>query len=272
MAAVRRRGVALGVRQDWPELVRGRHPGRGWVHAVADALEGIWRLLARRIPTVVVGPRVSENYARARRLLEISVSLVRAGDIAQPGERPWGGRVLSVGRLDTEKNPLLLADILARLVQAGGDWHFTICGEGPLEGALRERLRELGVDDHAELVGYLPLHGGLLDRYRSSDTLLHVSPTEGLAQVLPEAFAAGPPVVATALGGGPRAVRDAGLLVRPDDADAAASALARLAAEPELRLRLCEAGLARVRDRTLEAESGRVAAFLSEPAKRRPAG
>jgi glycosyltransferase involved in cell wall biosynthesis len=272
MAALRGKGVALGVRQDWPALVRGRHPGRRWVHGVADALEGVWRLLARRLPTVVVGPRVAENYAGARQLLEISVSLVREQDLAEPEERPWRGRVLSVGRLDAEKNPLLMAEILRLLVEGGGDWHLTICGEGPLEGALRERLRELGLEERAELVGYLPLHGGLLDRYRASDALLHVSLTEGLPQVLLEAFAAGLPVVATAVGGVPGALGDAGLLVPPRDAGAAASALERLAGDPGLRERLSGAGLERVRDRTLEAESGRVAAFLSQRLKSRPAG
>jgi glycosyltransferase involved in cell wall biosynthesis len=74
------------------------------------------------------------------------------------------------------------------------------------------------------------------------------------------------------VGGVAGAVGHAGLLVPPADADAAASALARLAADPELRTRLSEAGLERVRERTLEAESGRVAAFLSEGAKSRPAG
>ena len=181
MAALRRRGVALGVRQDWPTLVRNRHPGRRWVHVAADLLEGAYRLLARRAPTVVVGPQVAESYSGAPRLLEIAVSLVREQDVVEPARRPWGGRVLSVGRLDAEKNPLLLAEILRRLVDGGGDWRLTICGEGPLEGALRERLRELGVAERAELVGYLPIHGGLLDLYRSSDALLHVSLTEGAA-------------------------------------------------------------------------------------------
>jgi glycosyltransferase involved in cell wall biosynthesis len=128
------------------------------------------------------------------------------------------------------------------------------------------------VEDRAELVGYLPLRGGLMDRYRASDALLHVSLTEGLPQVLLEAFAAGLPVVATAVGGVPGAVGDAGLLVPPADAEAAAAALERLARDPALRSRLSGAGLERVRDRTLEAESGRVAAFLSEGAESRPAG
>ena len=272
MAALRRRRVALGVRQDWPTLVRNRHPGRRWVHLAADLLEGAYRLLSRRCPTVAVGPQVAGNYGRARHLLEISVSLVSGEDVVEPQPRPWGGRVLSVGRLDAEKNPLLLAEILRRLVDAGGDWKLTICGEGPLEDALRERLRELGVEERAELPGYLPLHGGLLDLYRSSDALLHVSLTEGLPQILLEAFAAGLPVVATAVGGVPGAVGDAGLLVPPADAGAAAAALERLGGDQDLRERLSRAGLERVRGRTLEAESARVAEFLAAGAAGRPAG
>ena len=40
-------------------------------------------------------------------------------------------RMLSVGRLDPEKNPLLLADILAGAVTADPRWRMDICGEGP---------------------------------------------------------------------------------------------------------------------------------------------
>ena len=51
--------------------------------------------------------------------------------------------------------------------------------------------------ERVDLRGYLPLDGGLLDLYRGADALLHVSWTEGVPQVLLEAFAAGLPVVAT---------------------------------------------------------------------------
>ena len=289
LAALRRKRITLGVRQDFPTYVRTRHPGRRLVHHAGDLLEGSYRLLARRAPTVVVGPELAENFRRARWLLPISVSLVRDSDIADPAEaasRAWNGErtVLSVGRLETEKNPLLLADVLARLMRNpaqaaeppasghGGDWRFLICGEGPMEDELRGRLRELGVEDRAELLGYLPIHGGLMDRYRSVNAFLHVSWTEGMPQVLLEAFAAGTPVVATAVGGVPEAAGDAALLIPPGDPDAAAAALGRIAADPELRRELVAKGIERVRGRTLEAESARVARFLADPDGSVPTG
>jgi glycosyltransferase involved in cell wall biosynthesis len=289
LAALRRKRITLGVRQDFPTYVRTRHPGRRLVHLAGDLLEGSYRLLARRAPTVVVGPDLASNFSRARRLLPISVSLVRDSDIADPAEaagRAWNGErtVLSVGRLETEKNPLLLADVLARLMRNpaqaaeppasghGADWKFLICGEGPMEDELRGRLRELGVEDRAELLGYLPIHGGLMDRYRSVNAFLHVSWTEGMPQVLLEAFAAGTPVVATAVGGVPEAAGDAALLIPPGDPDAAAAALGRIAADPELRRELVTKGIERVRGRTLEAESARVARFLADPDASVPTG
>jgi glycosyltransferase involved in cell wall biosynthesis len=270
LAALRRKRITLGVRQDFPTYVRTRHPGRRLVHLAGDLLEGSYRLMARAgAPTVVVGPDLAANFARARHLLQMSVSLVRDSDIVDPAEataRPWNGerQVLSVGRLETEKNPLLLADILARL-NGSGDWRLLICGEGPLEDELRARLREQGVEDRAELLGYLPIHGGLMERYRSVNAFLHVSWTEGMPQVLLEAFAAGTPVVATAVGGVPEAAGDAALLIPPGDPDAAAAALSRIATEPELRRQLVMKGIERVRGRTLEAESARVAHFLADP-------
>jgi glycosyltransferase involved in cell wall biosynthesis len=288
LAALRRKRITLGVRQDFPTYVRTRHPGKRLVHLAGDLLEGSYRLMARRAPTVVVGPELASNFRRARHLLPISVSLVRDSDIADPADaaaRTWNGEhtVLSVGRLETEKNPLLLADVLARLMRtparaaeppASGHeaWRFLICGEGPMEDELRGRLRELGVEDRAELLGYLPIHGGLMDRYRSVNAFLHVSWTEGMPQVLLEAFAAGTPVVATAVGGVPEAAGDAALLIPPGDPDAAAAALGRIAADPELRRELVSKGIERVRGKTLEAESARVARFLADPDNSVPTG
>ncbi len=267
LAALRGRQVVLGVRQDYPSYVRSRHPGRRLIWLAAFVLDRSWAAVGRIVPVVVVGPALAERYRRSKRVLEIAVSTVRADDVVSAelaAKRPYDGPLtaLSVGRLDAEKNPLLLADVLARLRERDPRWRLVVCGEGPLEAELRRRLRRLGLAEHAELRGYVPLDRGLRDVYRSSHALLHVSWTEGLPQVLFEAFAAGLPVVATDVGG-VTAVRDAVRLVAPGDAEAAAAELSRVATDSALRALLVDAGRALALERTLERESRRVAYFLS---------
>lgn len=276
LALLRRKRVVLGVRQDLPSYARSRHPSRRMVHLAADLLDGAFRGLGRVTPVIAVGPALAARYARARAVLPVTVSLVHERELDAPREqRDWDDErvVLSVGRLEEEKNPLLLADILARLRATDPRWRLVVCGEGPLEGALRERLADLGVSDAADLRGYVSLDGGLRDMYRRAHVFLHVSRTEGLPQVLFEAFAAGLPVVATAVGSVAEASGDAALLVEPEDAEAAAARLRELGDDAGLRARLIEAGTARVREHTMEAELGRTVAFLKGiPDGRQPSG
>jgi glycosyltransferase involved in cell wall biosynthesis len=259
--------VALGVRQDLTAYIRNRHPKARVLHAASALVDAGFRLLARRCAVVVVGSAMAGQYRRARRLLPISVSLVSRRDVADDRDGPgWDGelRVLSVGRLDAEKNPLLLADILARLDGAGRRWRLLVCGDGPLRADLEARLDTLGVRERAELLGYVPIESGLLDLYRSSHLLLHCSWTEGVPQVLYEAFAQRLPVVATDVGGVRDAAEGAALLIPPGDPGAAVEALETLESDPNLRDRLADAGAARAREHSLEAATERVARFLVE--------
>jgi glycosyltransferase involved in cell wall biosynthesis len=276
LAALRRKRVVLGVRQDTRAYVRSRHPGRPLLRLAATVLDAIWRGLARVFPVVVVGPEIASHYAGARSLLEITVSLVDERDLV-PVEaalkRSYRGelRVISVGRLETEKNPLLLADVLARLVAQDGDrWRLTVCGEGAMHAMLEDRLRALGIAERAELLGYVPFGPRLLALYRDSHALLHVSWTEGLPQVLVEAFAAGLPVVATDVGGVARAVGGAVCLVPAGDADAAAAELQAIAADRGLREGLVRAGHDYAAARTVTMEAERVAGFLRGAKSRSP--
>jgi glycosyltransferase involved in cell wall biosynthesis len=269
LALMRRRRVVLGVRQDLPRYVRSRHPTLRWVHLAADGLELAFRGLARWLPVVVVGPDLADRYAHAPHLLELMVSLVSAGDVLSESEaraRTEGPvrRVLSVGRLDREKNPLLLLDTMAALHATDQDWRLVLAGDGPMFGQMQERIEELGLAAVVDIRGYVPIDGELPSLYRSCDAFLHVSWTEGVPQVLFEAFAGGLPVVATDVGGVARAVANAGLLIPPGDPLAAAAALRRIADEPGLRQRLIREGLARVREHTLEAETRRLVEFLQQ--------
>jgi glycosyltransferase involved in cell wall biosynthesis len=267
IARLRRKRVVLGVRQDLPEYVRNRHPGRKMLRLSALVLELAFRALGRFCSVVAVGPTLAHHYRHSRRLLQLTVSLVDESDIVAPESKRLDYRgelkVLSVGRLDPEKNPLMLADVLARLVEGDPRWRLIVCGDGSLTDQLDARLRELGVDRNAEIRGYVPQDGGLSTLYSESQMLLHVSWTEGLPQVLYEAFAAGLPVVATDVGGVRKATAGAATLVPAGDPAAAAQALQELSEDESLRRHRIEAGHALVSAATIDVECRRVAEFLT---------
>ncbi|MBW3609667.1 MAG: glycosyltransferase [Actinobacteria bacterium] len=231
-AIARRRGVAVifGLRQDTPQYLAHRLPSRRWIWVLpfAHALDRLHRLLAGRVPTTVVGPDLARKFGADRKpVLEMSVSLVRRADLVSletAQAKSWAGelRVLSVGRIDPEKNPLLLADVVAELRSRDPRWLLDVAGDGPLADALRRRATELGVADAVRLHGYVASGPALQELYRDAHALVHVSLTEGLPQVLHEAHAAGLPIVATDVGGVRGALSDgsAGLLVPPRDARA----------------------------------------------------
>jgi glycosyltransferase involved in cell wall biosynthesis len=268
LGMLRRRKVVLGVRQNLPELIRHRRPGERVVLWAAYLLEWAFRGLARFVPVVVVGPDLAKRYRGASSALSVYVSLLRESDLLAPGSdsRRYDGEelvMLSVGRLDPEKNPLLLADVLCRALHAEPRWRLEVCGDGSLSSALAQRAAELGVDHRLSLRGYVPIDGGLWDVYRVAHVLLHVSMTEGVPQVILEAFAARLPVVATDVGGVSDLVANRGLLTPPRDPGAAAAALARLIEDPDLRRQLVESAQKAAADHTLEAECSRLAGFLS---------
>lgn len=280
----RRRGIAVifGQRQDTPQYIANRLPSRRWAWAIplAHGFDHIQRRLARRIPTTVVGRELAQKFGADRNpVLEMGVSLVRradlvALDVAQA--KPWSGELalLSVGRLEQEKNSTLLADIVAQLRASDPRWTLDVAGVGPLMEPLRGRARELGVQDAVRLHGYVPNGEPLQELYRKASAFLHVSLTEGLPQVLFEAHAAGLPIVATDVGGVSDALSGGrtGLLIEPRDAGAAVRALERLRDDSALRRELIESGLRSVQAQTMDVQLDRVAAFMREHVPERGGG
>lgn len=160
-------------------------------------------------------------------------------------------RLVCVGRLVAKKGHDDLIDALAAL-PPGLHWRLELIGGGELRGALEARIRERGLSERVTFRGALA-QPAVIAAMRASD--LFVLPTkpapggdrDGLPNVLMEAASQALPILATAFAGTPEFITDGthGILVAPGDPAALAAALARLAADPALRLRLGAA--ARVR-------------------------
>jgi glycosyltransferase involved in cell wall biosynthesis len=272
LARLRRKRVILGVRQDTIRYHETRLEGWRWlpVLGVVRLADGAHRLLARRIPTTVVGTELATRYGLDRpTTYAMTVSLVPEKELAQaPASRDLSGQVelLTIGRLEVEKNPLLVVETLAELERRRpGTFRLTWIGRGKLEEEVRARAETLGVAGQLTLRGYVPFGPSLLDLYRQADLFLHVSLTEGVPQVLVEALACGTPIIATAVGGVASALADgkAGILVPPGDALALADAIETLVGDQQLRARMVNYGRELVREVTIEAESARVASFIA---------
>jgi glycosyltransferase involved in cell wall biosynthesis len=199
-------------------------------------------------------------------------SVVRREDVAtKPLERDYSGEVvlLTVGRFETEKNPLLLVKALAELErERPGRVRLTWVGRGPLEDEVRELAAELGVADRIEFLSYVAFGPELLDLYRRAHAFIHVSFSEGVPKVLLEALACSTPIVATDVGGVRVALAggEAGLLVPPDDLEALVAATRQLLDDRELRHRLVSRGLELAHELTLEAQAEQVIRFIGAPA------
>jgi len=272
LARLRGKRVILGVRQDTIRYHETRLDGWQWrpVLGAVRLVDGVHRLLARRIPTTVVGKELAGRYGLERpTTYAMTVSLVPESELDQaPTSRDLSGQVqlLTIGRLEVEKNPLLVVEMLAELERRRpGVFKLTWIGRGKLEDEVRAKAESLGVDDQLTLLGYVPFGPSLLDLYKRADLFVHVSLTEGVPQVLVEALACGTPIVATAVGGVSSALGDgkAGILVRPGDALALADAIETVVDDEELRARIVDYGRELVRDVTIEAESARVAGFIA---------
>jgi glycosyltransferase involved in cell wall biosynthesis len=97
-------------------------------------------------------------------------------------------RLVFVGRMSVQKNPLFLAGVLAAMQAA--NWRMTFVGDGPLRAELEESLRAKGLSEKCEFRGWLD-SAAVQDCLRQNDILLMPSLSEGLPVAGIEAVARG---------------------------------------------------------------------------------
>jgi glycosyltransferase involved in cell wall biosynthesis len=166
-----------------------------------------------------------QNGAR-KSLIRCGISLSRIPRAAPSDSRHVG----FIGRLENQKDPLLVLEVFARLP----DYALTLVGGGQLEPQVRERINLRGLK--VQMLGSLS-HDRTLDVLSTLGVLVMTSRWEGLPIIALEAMGAGVPVVATRVGGLSEIIEDgrSGLLVRSRSPEDIAAAVRRLTGDEDLR-------------------------------------
>ena len=150
------------------------------------------------------------------------------------GGHPERRVLLYVGRLAREKT----VERLVEAVSAGDDIGLAIVGDGPLRAQLEQRF----AGTPTTFLGFLD-GCDLAHAYASADALVLPSQTETLGMVTLEAHASGLPVIAADSPAARELVCDGvdGLRWDPDRVGSLRSAVARLAADPDVRAAMARA-------------------------------
>jgi glycosyltransferase involved in cell wall biosynthesis len=113
-------------------------------------------------------------------------------------ETHWPPRLLMVGRMSVQKNPLTAIRSLARLKRL--PWQFTMIGDGPLLSEAKSEASRLGISDRIEFPGWVTADE-VSRTMKASDVLLIPSLSEGLPMVAVEAIANGLAIVGSRIAG-----------------------------------------------------------------------
>jgi len=142
-----------------------------------------------------------------------------------------------IGRLSEQKAQHYLVEAVALLIQKYPKIKLVLVGEGELRRLLEKRIGELDLVAHVTLLGERDDVADLLNVF---DLYAMSSRWEGVGRALTEAMYTGLATVATSVDGVIELIshEQTGLLVPPEDPQALAAAIDRLASDPDLARRL----------------------------------
>jgi glycosyltransferase involved in cell wall biosynthesis len=189
----------------------------------------------------------------------VDVGRFAAGDgaafRAAYGFQPSDKIVLCVSRIDYQKNQLGLVRAFARFARSHPDHRLVLIGAVTVEEYHKRILAEiaaLGLKDIVRIIpGLVPDNPLLPGAYKAAEQFILASRHEPFGIVILEAWAAGVPVVAHAIGGIPGFCTDRvnALLVEPDNERQLVERMAELAADGELRTALSASAFERAETR-----------------------
>lgn len=238
--AARRRGIpAVAVSRGWT--------GESWRVRAYEALDRVHLRWMDRVVAVseAQAAKVRRCGVRPERL-QVIHNAIDAERFTSPDptydaklrrlfRAPPARIVGAAGRLSPEKGFEVLVDAAARIRRRDTSVGFVAFGEGACREKLARMIAVLGLDSSFVLTGFRADLDQFLPFF---DLFVLPSYTEGLPNVVLESFAAGVPVIATAVGGTPEIVEDgeSGFLVPAGDSQALADHILKaLACQDGLR-------------------------------------
>lgn len=144
---------------------------------------------------------------------------------------------VAAGRLEPVKDQTVMIEAFAAFHKKYPDYRLVIYGEGPMHGALQEKIDSLELQEIVLLAGRT---NDLWNKISSAEAFLLTSEYEGMSNALIEAMCLGLPVISTKVAGATDLIKDGenGFLIDVKDSDALAKCMWRLADGQELRERM----------------------------------
>jgi glycosyltransferase involved in cell wall biosynthesis len=234
---------------------------------------------------IVLGPTYRQRFAAAWKrggiewvpnVTDVATLRSAAGDPGAPWLAPGERGVLFMGRLSRPKGIDVLFDAVPAVLARHPEARILLAGvaeNAAQEPKLRADVARRGLAERVTFLG--SLEGRDKARaWASASVFVAPSRTEAFPLVIPEAMAAGVPMVVSAVGAIPDFVRDGedGFLVPPGDPAALADRVSRLLDDESQRQRIA----ARLRERAtrefdVEVAADRVRAILREVLRERRA-
>lgn len=183
--AMRKMSSAFSVRQDTITGLRKRYP---WL-APRIHYTPTW------VDTEIFKPSTNGERRRIRAETEQALAL-----------DPAAFRIVTVGRLDSSKDPDLLLSAVAAMVAAGAPVELLYIGDGVLRQHLENRVAAESLASHVRFLG-LRSPVEIAKLLQAADCFALSSAYEGMPMAMLEALASGLPVVSTPVGEVPAVVR-----------------------------------------------------------------
>jgi len=201
----------------------------------SEAIRQKLRKSYRKLPTMLAAPNGVDLYSYNK--------LIELRDQGRKAFRTRDDEIIIgyVGRLDHNKDPLLLLNAFKGLVINNPNITLVYVGSGPLRASLKEQAESIGLQDKVSFMGSRPNAQELMPAF---DIFCLPSKTEGMPNSVMEASSAGVPIVASNVGGVREIVinEKTGFLFPSGNASALRDKLHRLIVNPQRRANMGNAG------------------------------